>query len=86
MKVKNYTVNEQGLNEIKEFLAGNHKKGGDHFTRDMLQAWAADAEFQLGEGNPATIEIKAWDSVHGYTQEYRISEAGLDCEEVEIDE
>lgn len=45
MQVTTYTVNEQGLNEIKEFLAANHKKGGDHFTRDMLQA---------SPGRPAT--------------------------------
>lgn len=86
MQVTTYTVNEQGLNEIKKFLAANHKKGGDHFDRDMLLAWAADAEFQLSEGNPATIEIKSWDSIHGYTQEYRISYAGLDAQVVEIDE
>lgn len=75
-------VNAIGLQEIKTFLAANHKKGGDHFTRDMLQAWAADAEFQLSEGNPATIEIKSWDSIHGCAQEYRISDAGLDWSEV----
>lgn len=86
MQVTTYTVNEQGLNEIKEFLAANHKKGGDHFTRDMLQAWAADAEFQLSEGNPATIEIRAHDCIHGYTMEYRISDAGLDAETIELDE
>ena len=84
MKVKNYTVNEQGLDEIKEFLAANHKKGGDHFTHDMLRAWAADAEFQLAEGNRATIEIRSWDSVRGAAIEYTISDAGLDCEEVDI--
>jgi hypothetical protein len=81
-----FTVNEQGLNEIKEFLAENHEKGGDHFTRSMLLAWAADAEFQLSEGNPATIEIAPWDSIHGRTQEFTISDAGLDAELVEIEE
>lgn len=86
MKATTYTVNEQGLNEIKEFLAANYKKGGDHFTHDMLRAWAADAEFQLSEGNPACIEIRAHDCIHGRTMEYRISDAGLDAEEVEIDE
>ena len=86
MKVTTYTVNEQGLNEIKEFLTVNHKKGGDYFTRVDIQAWAADAEFQLAEGNPATIEIKSWDSIHGSTQEFTISDAGLDAETVEIDE
>lgn len=29
-----YVVNETGLAEIKEFLSQNHKKGGDHFTRE----------------------------------------------------
>ena len=86
MQVTNYTVNEQGLNEIKEFLAANHKKGGDYFDRDMLLAWAADAEFQLAEGNSATIEIKSWNSIHGHTQEFTISDAGLDVETVEIEE
>ena len=86
MKTTIRTVNEQGLEEIKQFLADNHKKGGDHFTRDMLQAWATDAEFQLGEGNPATIEIRAADCVQGRTMEYTISDDGLDSEVVEIDE
>ena len=86
MQVTTYTVNEQGLNEIKEFLAANHKKGGDHFTRDMLNAWAADAEFQMSEGNSPSIELKASDSIHGYTQEYTVSDAGIDTEYVEIDE
>jgi len=86
MKAKQYSVNEQGLNEIKEFLASNHKKGGDHFTREMIQAWAADAEFQLGEGNPAMIEIRSFDAVSGHTETFTLSDAGLDCAEIEIEE
>lgn len=86
MNTTTYTVNERGLNEIKEFLAANHKLGGNHFTRDMLLAWAADAEFQLAEGNPASIEIKSWDSIHGRAQEFTISAAGLDAEVIETDE
>lgn len=73
------TVNEIGLQEIKEFLAANHRKG-DYFSNDMLRAWAGDAEFQLGEGNPASIEIKAHDSIHGRTQEYYISKRGVDIQ------
>lgn len=83
MKYTKYSVNEIGLNEIKEFLAKNHKLGGDHFTRDMLRAWADDAEFQLGEGNFATIEIRPWDSINGRAQEFTISVDGLDSEELE---
>jgi hypothetical protein len=79
----NREVNETGLREIKEFLARNHKKGGDYFTRDMLQAWAEQAEFQMREGNPPSIEIRAYESVHGYTQEYTISDEGITTTEVE---
>ena len=86
MKCIVYSINKDGLNEIKAFLAENHKLGGEHFSRDMLQSWASDAEFQLGEGNPATITISSWDSIHGRTQELTVSSAGLDLEEIEIDE
>ena len=75
-----YTVNDTGLAEIQEFLADNHKLGGDHFTADMLRAWAADAEFQLAEGNSPTIEIKSRDTVSGHTEACTISDAGLDAE------
>lgn len=75
-----YTVNATGLAEIKEFLADNHKLGGDHFTSDMLRAWAADAEFQLREGNTPSIEIKSWDALSGHTETYAITDAGLDAE------
>jgi len=50
----------------------------------MLLAWAADAEFQLSDGNPATIEIKSSDSIHGHTQEFNISDCGFDAETVNI--
>lgn len=71
------TINEQGLNEIKEFLEANHMKGLS-FSRSEILAWAREAEFQLSEGNPASIEIRSTDSIHGRTQEFTISAAGLD--------
>lgn len=71
-------VNEKGLREIQSFLAENHKLGSDHFTADMLRAWAADAEFQLGEGNDAGIQIKSCDSVSGHTETYKLSAAGVE--------
>lgn len=86
MKVKIRTVNENGLNQIHKFLAENHKKGGEHFDRDMLSAWARDAEFQLGEGNPPMIEIRAFEALSDHTETFTISDEGLDCEEIEVDE
>ena len=79
------TVNEKGLDEIREFLAENHKMGSS-FARSNLIAWAAEAEFQLREGNPASIEIKGSDSTTGHTREYTVSDAGLDTEVSEIDD
>lgn len=75
-------VNATGLAEIKAFLAENHRLGGDHFTDKMILAWAAEAEFQIGEGNPASIEVRSFDSVSGHTVTYDISEAGQDWGEV----
>ena len=80
------TVNAAGLAQIAAFLADNHKLGGEHFSAGMLRAWAADAEFSLAEGNGAVIELAARDSVHGVTQTFEISAAGLNTEHVEIDE
>lgn len=51
----------------------------------MIQAWARDAGFQLGEGNSASIEIRSRDTVSGHTENYTISDAGLDCIEIEVD-
>ena len=79
------TVNATGLREIHAFLADNDRKGGEHFNADMLRAWAAEAEFSLMNGNDASIELRAWDSVYGRTQTFTISDAGLDSEHVEID-
>ena len=52
----------------------------------MLRAWAADAEFSLGEGNGAVIELAARDSLRGVTQTFEISDSGLDSQAVEIEE
>lgn len=51
-------INETGLQEIRDFLSINHKKG-DNFTDAQIQAWAADAEFQMAEGNPRALKLKA---------------------------
>ena len=72
-----FKVNEIGLNEIKEFLARSHKKGGEYFTLEMLKSWAKDVEFQISEGNPAEIEIEHYNSVSGADVSYRISDAGI---------
>jgi hypothetical protein len=80
------TINAIGLKEIHAFLADNHKLGGNHFDTSMLRAWAAEAEFSLSEGNDAGVEIKAYDSVHGCTETFTVSDAGIDTEFVEIEE
>lgn len=85
MQYTNRSINDAGLAEIHAFLAARHKLGGAHFDRDMLRAWAADAERQLSEGNSATIEIKSWDSTSGHTEEFTVSDAGIDCHSFRIE-
>lgn len=72
-----HVVNKSGLQEIRNFLAENHKLGADHFTDAMIGAWASDAEFQSAEGNAPTIEIRSWDSVSGHTVTYTITDSGM---------
>ena len=86
MQVAIQAINSIGIQEIHAFLAERHKLGGDHFTPAMLLAWARDAEFQLGEGNSATIEIKSWDAVSGHTETFTVSDAGIDTEYAECGE
>lgn len=86
MKITTYSINENGLNQIHAHLAASHKLGGDHFTRDMLLAWAAHAERNLSEYGAAEFEIRAWDSVSGHTELCRITGEGFDAEETEIEE
>lgn len=87
MQVAVKSVNDNGLAQIAKFLSDNTRTQFD-LKRDRagLKAWAADAEFQMGEGNPPCIEISAVASVHGYTQEFEIAAEGIDTEYVEIDE
>jgi hypothetical protein len=70
-------VNAVGLSEIREFLETHHKRD-EPFTLENLRAWARDAEFQMSEGNPPSIEIRAFDSVSGHAEQYTISEDGID--------
>jgi hypothetical protein len=70
-------VNAVGLSEIREFLATHHKRD-EPFTLENLRAWARDAEFQMSEGNPPSIEIRAFDTLSGRAEQYTISTAGID--------
>lgn len=83
-------INAAGIEEIRAFLVTNHKQpdlyaGSTKTTRDMLRAWAQEAEFSLSEGNDAGIELKARDSIHGHTQTFCVSDAGVDTDFVEIE-
>lgn len=73
---KYQTVNEKGLAEISRILSERHKLGGDHFGPAEIAAWAEDVEFQLGEGNGPSFEIKSADTVSGHTEEFTLDD---DC-------
>ena len=82
-----YTINQTGIAEIKGFLRAAHKP---HFNRaliifdqNMLNAWASAAEFQLGEGNGASIEISKYYSKSGRTETFTVSDAGIDAHEID---
>ena len=78
--MKTEYINESGMAEIRKFLADNHKKD---ISEIYLPAWAQEAEQSLGNGNPPIIEIKAWDSVSGHTEEFTVSDSGVSFDEDE---
>lgn len=75
------TINDKGLKEIALFLAKNHRlvvlRSDKDITKKIVHAWADDAESQLSQGNPPTIEIKSFDSIIGKTVEYTVSNEGV---------
>jgi len=75
-------VNEYGVQQIRQFLVDNHKRG-DALTDDQVKAWVEGAEFQLAEGNAPTVEIAAAHSVNGYAVTYTVSDAGVSVRAVQ---
>lgn len=70
-------INKRGKDCIKVFL-NERMDGGDRLGESNIDAWATDAEFQMGEGNPPTIELPASISVSGHTECYTVPDDGID--------
>ena len=81
-----YTVNNNGLEQIKNILINKHKDfEGTEPTAQMLNAWVSDVEDSLHNGNGACFEILSWNHVLGRTEQFTLTTEGYDTEEVEED-
>ena len=58
-------INAHGMAQIADALGAHHILGRDHFTPDMLEAWAAEAESNY-DGSGCSFEIRGIDSRAGY--------------------
>lgn len=77
--MKYFVINQNGRSQIRNFLQDNMKDFTDSYIcEDALDYWCQQAEFQLSEGNGATIELKPWEAWKGYTIEFSISGEGID--------
>lgn len=83
--MKSAHVNANGIEQIAKALGKFHKLGKDHFTDEMIRAWAADVENSLDNGNDASFEIKSWDSSTGRVELVSITDDGYDFEELSED-
>ena len=82
-----YSVNQNGLDQIAEFLRAYHKNGALlSEINDTLFAYAKKVEFSLSENDRAEFEISASNSINGWTELCSLTPDGLDSVEVEIDE
>lgn len=75
-------INENGMNQIADALGSYHKLGRAHFTRNMLEAWATEAENNFNDGKGCQFEIRATDSALGRAVEVAITADGYDVETV----
>lgn len=76
-------INTNGLQQIRAGLAEHHKLGGEHFTDDMLYAWASSIEASWLPGDAPAFEIASWDSLTGRPKAVFITPEGYDIEEIE---
>ena len=76
MITENKVISQQGVEWIAKELLQRSKirEKGEDAMWDAAQAYAADAEFQIAEGNPPCFEIKKWDTTSGHTEEIEIPE------------
>lgn len=71
-------VNENGIEQIAEFLRNTHKQGNKIVNdNDMLAAWIVDAEYSLCQHDIAQLEVKCWDSATGHTEVFTVSDEGI---------
>lgn len=75
-------INTKGLIQIHQALGQHHKLGADHFTPNMLNAWAQEAEDSFNNGNGCCFEIRGFDSNTGAPVIVTIAEDGYDVEEL----
>jgi len=78
-------INSKGLIQISRALGQHHKLGADHFTPEMLSAWAEEAESHFNNGNGCRVEIRSFDSNSGAPVEVVITPDGYDVENVNDD-
>jgi len=80
--MKQYTVNANGLAQIRAHLAERTKKGGEHFTDSMIHAWAEKVEQSLSDNGHADFEIRSWDTISGHTELCSITDDGIDARDM----
>ena len=79
-------VNEQGMLHLKAWVQATGQPGKLLLNASALNAWAADAELGMGNGNPPLVEMPFYWSKSGRPQEFIIPADGIDWIEVYGDE
>ena len=69
-------INPAGLEHIRAWLADRMINGGNLGAAEIA-AWARDAEYQVSEGNPPSIELRASQSVSGHTETFTVPADGI---------
>lgn len=73
-----FEINQVGFEELKDFLAKNHKLPLEHFTPSLLAAIASKAEAMLANGEAPIVELRPSDVRLGGQTLLRFSNAAFD--------
>jgi hypothetical protein len=78
-----YTVNEQGIEAIKQFMLENHKRPEEATTEDALAAWAADAVSYADVNNMVLVILTEEECVHGEAMGLHLEEPYINIDNMD---
>lgn len=70
-------INEKGLRHLADWINATANEDHRHTDPRNLDAWANEAEFSMGEGNPPIVEMQAPATLSGVPETFTVPADGV---------